>query len=150
MGAREAMLRLRFADDELRQLYQTRAGVYDLLTSTTTRFSPTGSRAHGDVHRLDALGELNEQLDRRIEEISDMRLRAIRWIYHLDDPLQRTVLMAYYVNCRREDGALVSWDDVAETVHVSRSTALRKHEAALAGLDMLKLDEIDSDGGAVI
>lgn len=140
MGAREAMLRLRYAADELQQLCETRAGVYDMLTNTTTRFSPTGSRAPGDVHRLDALGELTDQVDRQIEALAALRIRAIGWIYRLDDPMQRAVLMAYYVNCRRQDGSPVSWDDVAEAVHVSRRTALRKHEAALAELDMLALN----------
>ena len=144
MTARETLQELRIAADELQELYRTRAGVYDMLTNATTRPSPTGIRGSGDVHRLDVLGEVSDRVDAQIAVLAAMRARALGLIARLDDSRQRSVLMAYYVNCRRADGSPVSWDDVAEKIHVSRRTALRKHEAALAELDMLAL--IDTGG----
>lgn len=134
------MNRLRYAADELQQLYAARAGVYDMLTHTTTTISPTGTRQTGDVHRLDALGEFTDRVDEKIRELAGLRSAAVGWIYRLDDPLQRSVLMGYYVNCRRQDGERVTWDDVAADLHVSRRQVHRIHEAALEGLEKLALN----------
>lgn len=132
--AQAKLMRLRFAADELRQLYATRAGVYEMLTNTTAQMSPTGVRGGGDVHCMDILGELAGQVDEHIQALAALRSEAIGQIYRLRDSQQRAVLMGYYVNADREDGSLVTWDDVAAEVHVSRRHALRLHSEALASL----------------
>lgn len=140
MDARTALQQLRYAADELQELYETRAGVYDMLTNTTTRITPTGTRQSGDVHRLDVLGELTDRVDEQIAALAGLRVRAIGWIGALDDPLQRSVLMAYYVNCRKADGSAVTWEDVAGRLHVSLRTAMRAHAAAVGELEKLALN----------
>ena len=141
MTARETLQELRIAADELQELYRTRAGVFDMLTSATTRITPTGTRGTGDVHRLDVLGEVSDRVDAQIAVLAAMRARALDLIARLDDSRQRSVLMAYYVNAMDESGRLRSWEDVAAALHVSRSTALRTHAAALAAVENLNLNE---------
>ena len=141
MDVKDQLLRLRYAADELQQLYETRAGVYDMLTNATTRPSPTGIRGSGDVHRLDVLGEVSDRVDAQIAVLAAMRARALGLIARLDDSRQRSVLMAYYVNAVDEAGRLRSWDDVAAALHMSRSTARRTHAAALAAVEKLNLNE---------
>lgn len=140
MDVKDQLLRLRYAADELQQLYETRAGVYDMLTQRTTRASPTGVRAAGDVHRMDILGELTDRVDEKIAELAALRRRILDVIYLLDDPQQRTVLMAYYVNCTRADGSLCSWEDAAARAHVSLRQAHRLHALAVENLEKLALN----------
>ena len=136
----KTLTQLRLSDDELRQLYEARSGVWDLLTSTTTRLSPTGSRGSGDVHRMDILGTLTNRVDEQIRQLAELRLKAIDWIYKLDDSRQRAVLLAYFVNCRRQDGGLMTWDDVAVAVHISRRQVTRIYAAALENLQKMSLN----------
>lgn len=140
MEAKEALQQLRYASNELQELYETRAGVFDMLTSTTARFSPTGSRQAGDAHRMDVLGELTDRVDEKIADLAALRVRALDWIGRLEDTQQRAVLLAYYVNCRRADGELVNWDDVAERLHMSRRTTLRVYAAAVDELGKVGID----------
>ena len=135
MDAREMMLRLRWAADELQQLYELRGRTYDMLTNTNARLSHTGVRARGDVHRLDVLGELTDRVDQAIMELAGLRAQALDMIGQLTDGRQRAVLMAYYVNCRRRDGSAVTWEDVAAGMHVTRRQVTRIHAEALAQLD---------------
>ena len=141
MTARETLQELRIAADELQELYRTRAGVFDMLTSATTRITPTGTRGTGDVHRLDVLGEVSDRVDAQIAVLAGMRARALDLIARLDDSRQRSVLIAYYVNAMDESGRLRSWEDVAAALHMSRSTARRTHAAALAAVEKLNLNE---------
>ena len=140
MDVKDQLLRLRYAADELQQLYETRAGVYDMLTQRTTRASPTGIRAAGDVHRMDILGELTDRVDEKIAELAALRVAALDWIGRLDDPQQRAVLLAYYVNCRKDDGSLCSWEDAAGKLHVSLRQAHRLHALAVENLEKLALN----------
>lgn len=145
--AKALLLRLRFAADELQQLYRMRAAIYEMLTNTTTRPSPTGVRGGGDVHRLDVLGELQGRVDEQIRALAALRVEAMDAIYRLDDSAERAVLMAYYVNCRNADGSVVTWDDVAAQLHVSRRQVLRIHVEALASLEKVG---IECHPGAVV
>lgn len=138
VGARETMLRLRWAADELQQLYEIRGRTYDMLTNANARLSPTGVRARGDVHRLDVLGELTDRVDQAIMELAGLRAQALDMIGRLSDGRQRAVLMAYYVNCRRADGATVTWDDVAGALHMSRRQVTRIHADAIQALDVVE------------
>lgn len=140
MDIEATLMQLRLSDDELRQLYEARSGVWDLLTSTTTRLSPTGARGGGDVHRMDILGTLTNRVDEQIRELAELRVKAMDWIYTLDDSRQRAVLLAYFVNCRRQDGSLMTWDDVAAAVHISRRQVTRIYSAALDGLAKMSLN----------
>ena len=140
MDIEKTLTQLRLSDDELRQLYEARSGVWDLLTSTTTRLSPTGSRGSGDVHRMDILGTLTNRVDEQIRQLAELRVKAMDWIYMLEDSRQRAVLLAYYVNCRRQDGGLMTWDDVAVAVHISRRQVTRIYAAALENLEKMSLN----------
>jgi len=140
MNAKDALQQLRYAADELAQLYETRAGVYEMLTSTTTRMSPTGTRGSGDVHRMDILGNLTDRVDEKIAALAALRVQAIDLIYQLDEPVQRSVLMAYYVNCRKTNGALATWDDVAKAVHLSPRQVQRIHADAMLELEKMSLN----------
>ena len=140
MDIEKTLTQLRLSDDELRQLYEARSGVWDLLTSTTTRMSPTGSRGSGDVHRMDILGTLTNRVDEQIRQLAELRVKAMDWIYMLEDSRQRAVLLAYYVNCRRQDGGLMTWDDVAVAVHISRRQVTRIYAAALENLEKMSLN----------
>ena len=140
MDIEKTLTQLRLSDDELRQLYEARSGVWDLLTSTTTRMSPTGSRGGGDVHRMDILGTLTNRVDEQIRVLAELRVKAMDWIYKLDDSRQRAVLLAYFVNCRRQDGSLMTWDDVAGAVHISRRQVTRVYAAALENLQKMSLN----------
>lgn len=140
MTVKAQLQQLRIVSDELQQLYTTRAGVYDMLTNSTARPSLSGVRGPSDPHRLDILGELTDRVDGKIAELAALRVWAIDAIYRLEDPQERTVLMAYYVNCRKDDGSPVSWPDVAAALHLSARQLYRVHADAVAHLEKMALN----------
>lgn len=134
------LLQVRFMADELQQLYAVRAGIYQMLTGTTPVISPTGTRGGGDVHRMDALAELTDCVDEKIDALAALRTETVELIYLLEDPRQRSVLLAYYVNCDKPDGSAVSWDDVADALHLSRRQVMRLHAEAISALEKMALN----------
>lgn len=135
MKARDLLEQVRFLDDEVAQLRELRASVYEDLTRTTARMSMDGVRGASDPHRLDAAAALAGDVDAKLRELAAAKRAALGVINRLDDSRQRAVLLAYYVNCRR-GGLRKGWEDVAaelgysiRRVHDLRAQALEAVES---------------------
>lgn len=135
MTARELLEQVRYLDDEVAQLRELRASVFEDLTATTARISPAAVRGSADPHRMDAAGALAGDVDAKLRELAAAKRAALGVIGRLDDSRQRAVLMAYYVNCRRRDGLRKGWDDVAAELHWSRSRLFDIRTAALDAVE---------------
>ena len=134
MKARDLLEQVRYLDDEVAQLRELRASVFDDLTRTTARLSMDGVRGGGDPHRLDAAAALAGDVDAKLRELAAAKRAALGVINRLDDSRQRAVLLAYYVNCRR-GGMRKSWEDVAMELHYSLAQVKRVRDAALGAVE---------------
>ena len=134
MKARDLLEQVRYLDDEVAQLRELRASVFDDLTRTTARLSMDGVRGGGDPHRLDAAAALAGDVDAKLRELAAAKRAALGVINRLDDSRQRAVLLAYYVNCRR-GGMRKGWEDVAMELHYSLAQTKRVRDAALAAVE---------------
>ena len=134
MKARDLLEQVRYLDDEVAQLRELRASVFNDLTRTTARLSMDGVRGGGDPHRLDAAAALAGDVDAKLRELAAAKRAALGVINRLDDSRQRAVLLAYYVNCRR-GGMRKGWEDVAMELHYSLAQVKRVRDAALGAVE---------------
>ena len=137
MSARELLEQVRYIDDEVAELRELRASVWDDLTSTTARLSQVAVFGSSDPHRLDAAAKLAGDVDAKLHELAEAKRAALGVINRLDDSRQRSVLLAYYVNCRTRDGRRKTWEDVAEDLFYSRSRLYDLRNDALTAVGKL-------------
>ena len=137
MTARDLLEQVRFLDDEVAQLRELRASVFDDLTRTTARLTKDGVRGGGDPHRMDAAARLAGDVDAKLRELAAAKRAALGVVSRLDDTRHRAVLMAYYVNCRGRDGRRRTWEDVAAELHLSWSSLMRARSDALDAVEKL-------------
>ena len=135
MSARELLEQVRYIDDEVAELRELRASVWDDLTSTTARLSQVAVFGSSDPHRLDAAAKLAVDVDAKLHELAEAKRAALGVINRLDDSRQRSVLLAYYVNCRTRDGRRKTWEDVAGELRYSLRQVHRLRDDGLAAVE---------------
>ena len=135
MSARELLEQVRYIDDEVAELRELRASVWDDLTSTTARLSQVAVFGSSDPHRLDAAAKLAVDVDAKLHELAEAKRAALGVINRLDDSRQRAVLLAYYVNCRAGDGRRKTWEDVAGELRYSLRQVHRLRDDGLAAVE---------------
>lgn len=135
LSARELLEQVRYIDDEVAELRELRASVWDDLTSTTARLSQVAVFGSSDPHRLDAAAKLAGDVDAKLHELAEAKRAALGVISRLDDSRQRSVLLAYYVNCRTRDGRRKTWEDVAEALRYSLRQVHRLRDDGLAAVE---------------
>ena len=135
MSARELLEQVRYIDDEVAELRELRASVWDDLTSTTARLSQVAVFGSSDPHRLDAAAKLAGDVDAKLHELAEAKRAALCVINRLDDSRQRAVLLAYYVNCRTRDGRRKTWEDVAGDLRYSLRQVHRLRDDGLAAVE---------------
>ena len=135
MSARELLEQVRYIDDEVAELRELRASVWDDLTSTTARLSQVAVFGSSDPHRLDAAAKLAVDVDAKLHELAEAKRAALGVISRLDDSRQRSVLLAYYVNCRTRDGRRKTWEDVAGELRYSLRQVHRLRDDGLAAVE---------------
>lgn len=64
------------------------------------------------------------ELDKRIEEICEYRIKMLKLIQGLASPVYRALLTRYYIGCE-------TWEQVAENMNYSVTHIHRLHEAAI-------------------
>ena len=137
MTARELLEQVRYLDAEVAQLRELRASVYDDLTRSTARLTRDGVRGGGDPHRMDAAAGLAGDVDAKLRELAEVKRAALAVVNSLDDGRQRAVLLAYYVNCRAQNGSRKTWEMVAVDLHLSWRSLQRTRAAALVAVEKL-------------
>ena len=88
-----------------------------------------------DPHRLDAAAKLAGDVDAKLHELAEAKRAALGVINRLDDSRQRSVLLAYYVNCRTRDGRRKTWEDVAGDLRYSLRQVHRLRDDGLAAVE---------------
>ena len=137
MTGKELLEQVRSIDDEVAQLRELRASTWDMLTRTTAQLTQDGVRGGGDPHRMDAAAGLAGDVDAKLRELAEVKRAALAVVNSLDDGRQRAVLLAYYVNCRAQDGSRKTWEMVAVDLHLSWRSLQRTRAAALDAVEKL-------------
>lgn len=137
MNAQEWLQQVRAADDEIQILRRSMFDAYALATSTTAPVDGVVVQHSADPHRFDGIAELDEAIYDRIRDLSAMKAQAVRTIARLDDPRQRQVLTAYYIDCRTKDGQRKTWEMVAVELFMSWGSLMNTRKAALDAVDKI-------------
>ena len=136
MNAHEWLSQVREVDDEILVLRRSMFNAWALATSTTPSLDGVAVQTSHDPHKFDGVAELDETIYDRIRELSALKAKAVRVISGLEDPRQRKVLMAYYVDCRLpESGRKKTWEMVAVELYMSWGCLMDTKKAALCAVD---------------
>ncbi len=135
MTAQEWLQQVREVDDEVQILRRSMFDAYALATKTTAGLDGVAVQASPDPHKFDGVAELDEAIWERIRMLSAMKAKAVRVIGALQDPRQRQVLTAYYVDCRTHDGQRKTWEMVAVELHMSFRQLWYTRGAALRAVE---------------
>ena len=135
MSARELLEQVREADGEIILLRQSVWETWAKLTSTTAPLDGVVVQHTADPHKLDAVGELDGVVYSRIAELSAMKARAVRLIASIPSPVQRQVLLSYYVNGVDRYGRRQTWEGVAYELGYSLRQVHRFRDEGLAAVE---------------
>ena len=126
------MSRGRWIEREICTLMKTRDETRDRLTHITQSYDGDGAQASKDPHKFDALLELEDKVDRKIDELYKVKSEILDAIDKLEDSRERIALRVYYIDMK-------TWEEVAVELHYSwratmyvRKTALKHIEEILS------------------
>ena len=95
--ARSWLGRARSIEKEIDALFQSKQETRDRLTRITQNYNSDGAQVSKDPHKYDKLVELEDLLDRKTDELIDVKQEITEAIALLNDGRQRTVLLDYYI-----------------------------------------------------
>lgn len=132
MNAKYFLSRGRWLEREITALMQTRDETRSRLTRVTQNYEADGAQSTKDPHKFDALLELEDKLDERIDALCAVKAEILEAIGKLEDGRERLVLQLYYIDMK-------SWEQVAVDLNYSwrqtmniRKRAIRNIEAIIA------------------
>lgn len=126
---------------EYDELVKAKRKALDLACNTSIDYSKvkvqTSSQSATET-KFAAYTEYCLLLDKKVEELAAYRTRILNLIWKLTDSIQRTLLIARYVNCE-------TWEKIAEDMMYDVRHIYRIHSAALKELEEVIEDEGVSD-----
>lgn len=132
MNAKQFLSRGRWIEREISSLIKTRDETRGRLTHITQSYDGDGAQSSKDPHKFDALLELEDKVDRKIDELYKVKCEILDAIDKLEDSRERIALRAYYIDMK-------TWEEVAVELQYSwratmyiRKTALNHMEEILA------------------
>lgn len=128
MTAKQILAKGRGIDREINALIRTRDETKDRLTHITQSYDGDGAQTTKDPHKFDKLVELEDQINRMIDDLVDQKMLSLNLISHLDDSRERMILKLYYVD-------FLSWEQTAVFANLSWTHTMRLRKSALAKLD---------------
>ena len=115
-------------DREINSLLRTKEETRAWLMSVTASY--TGEPVNGtrDPHRYDRLAELDERIDRRIDQLVAVKQEIMDAIAQVEDSRYRTLLTERYMEFR-------TWEQIAVDMNYSYMHTCRLHGEALRELE---------------
>ena len=131
MTTKEWLMRAWRIDREIDLLIDARRRALERATSVTSvprDVHVTGSQPRG-IRPMDTYAALSEQIDRRVDELAQVKAEILAAIEQVQDGTLRQLLMERYIHCR-------TWEQVAVDMHYSYSQVVKYlHPAALHAIE---------------
>ena len=128
MNVKDWLRRARIIEKELNQLSIAKQEAYDIATGisvdTTKERTQGGPSGNSVENKYINLLELDLQISRQKEKLWRCKTEILEAITMVEDARYRTLLIAYYVNCK-------SWEEVAVQMNYGIRQVYRLHGAAL-------------------
>ena len=71
---------------------------------------------------------LSEYIDRRVDNLIDLKYQLIKAIEQLDDSKERTIIWMKYISSK-------NWDEIAEELQISKTTLVILHDEAVKKIE---------------
>lgn len=139
MNAKQWLARGRWIEREIAALIKTRDETRDRLTHITQNYNADGAQSTKDPHKFDALLELEDKLDKKIDELYQVKCEILNAIGKLEDSRERIALHVYYIDMK-------TWEEAAVELRYTWRQTMRIRKAALAHME----DVIECHIGSMI
>lgn len=123
MTAKQFLSKGRWLDREINSLIKTRDETKDKLTHITQNYESDGAQSTKDPHKFDKLVELEDQINRMIDELVDQKMILLNALAKLEDGRERMILKLYYVD-------MLTWEKVAVSCDLSWRHIMRLRKSA--------------------
>ena len=133
MTAKNYLGKIRNLDREIDMKLDVLAKMKERALSITQNYDKDGAQSSGDPHKYDAIVELEDYIDRKIDELAATKQEVMATIDRLSDERQRSVLTSYYINGN-------TWEQTAVALGYSYQHIRRVYKKALKSVEAL-LDE---------
>lgn len=131
MTTKEWLRRARALDKEINQLLIAKQEAYEKALGgavDTSEERVQSSSGNGTENKLINLVEYDFLLNKRIDELVNCKAEILKAINCVDNTLYRTLLIAYYVNCK-------TWEEVAKELNYDLRWVYRLHGRALQAIE---------------
>ena len=112
---------------EINSLLRTKQETRDRLTSVTAGYDGESVQGTRDPHRYDRLAELDEKIDRRIDQLVAVKQEIMDAIAQVEDSRYRTLLTERYMEFR-------TWEQIAVDMNYTWRRVMQLHGEALIAL----------------
>lgn len=133
MTAKQFLWKVRNLDREIDMKLEVLHRMRERAMSITQNYEKDGAQSSGDPHKYDAIVELEDYIDRKVDELADAKQTVLETIDRLPDERQRSVLTSYYVNGN-------TWEQTAVSLGYSYQHIRRIYKKALKSVEAL-IDE---------
>lgn len=133
MNAKKFLWKIRNLDREIDVKLETLHRMKERALSITQNYDKDGAQSTGDPHKYDSIVELEDYIDRKVDELAAKRQAVSETIDRISDERQRSVLTSYFVNGN-------TWEQTAVTLGYSYQHIRRIYKAALKSVEAI-LDE---------
>ena len=141
MNAKQWLSRARNIDREIDEKLKEKQAIRDKLMRTTPTYSGDIVQSPVDPHKFDRIVELEEYIDRRIDELLEVKKEIFCSIDKLQDGRYREVLALRYCHeVKLKDGTIktgMTFEQIAVHMNYSYKQVCRIHGRAL-----LKMEEV--------
>lgn len=127
MTVKKWLKRARVIDVEINQLLIAKKEAYEYALGCgvdTSKESVQGSGGNGSEDKFIKVADYEMMIDKKIDLLLTVKNEIIKAVDEVEDSTYRTLLIAYYVNCR-------TWEQVAEEIGYGVRHIYRIHEEAL-------------------
>lgn len=138
MTTKQWLKQARGIDREINALMEARQQELSRLLSVTAKLSSDPVSGSKDPHKFDRIAELDELINRKIDDLVSVKAEIINGIYRLRDGRYRTILLEYYVNMK-------TFAQIAEDMGKSERHITRLHGHALIALGGVYAKEIKAE-----
>lgn len=126
------LMQYRAADNEINDLLREKERIMARLTKMTSSVSDMPHGPHQPDKLTDgvaAIIELDAEIDRKVDELCEMRREITKQVDKMDSDKQRRVLKLRYISG-------MTWERIAIEMRYDRTYVWRLHGAALNSLSM--------------
>lgn len=127
MKAKTWLSRAQMLDKEITALITARDKAYARCIATTNaprEIQISASHTNKVREALEAYALLEQEIDSRIDELTEIKREIIKAIGGMENPVYRTLLLERYINLR-------TWEDIASVMQYTERNIFYLHGAAL-------------------